>query len=154
EQYERYVILGHLRYVGAWPPFAAPVSVPPLTVDPRTVLHSVYEWWMRRRGELVTEYERRRYPDGSGPTGLPRSWEERPDVRRKWLSVFVLGALHTVGRTSEHQDRGFLQLLHQNGWLREFAEATDPGRLERWMLVLKSYLDRQRQQMPYALWMM
>ncbi|MBD2463399.1 hypothetical protein H6G89_20410 [Oscillatoria sp. FACHB-1407] len=83
------------------------------------VLFNILEWWSEERNRLIPKYEKNLYPridlklnqnnynDHSNPSFS----------RNRWLILFMLGALHTMGRTSPEQHRTFLQHCENWGWI-------------------------------------
>ncbi len=120
-------------------------------VDPAKVLTTLFRWWEKEGPGVLVEYEKRIYPLGAPPKLRPQfSARERLD-RKHWLTLLILGALHTMGRTTPEQHRGFLNQCEHKGWMTVFS---DPEiQADRWMGVLEKYLDNQVDQSLYYYWM-
>jgi len=131
-------------------------EVPPLEPlppprDPGAVLRELAGWWDQHGRSWVAEYEKRIYPAGRPPI-LRESFSPR-DIgdRREWITLFVLAALHTMGRTQLEQHRDFLRRCERKGWLDVFADAEPDAR--RWMQVLEEYLEDPSGAHEYHQWM-
>ena len=82
----------------------------------------------KRNGAEWTEcYERRTYV-GQAPNLSPvPDLKDRPQ-RKHWLTLFLLGACHTIGRTKPEQHKGFLQRANDTiGWTRSRIPTAAPG---------------------------
>lgn len=132
----------------AGPQVHPPVAPP---IDPGRVLSRLHDWWNENGRREVRKYEARVYPGGRPPL-LAGEFDTRNRAqRRSWLSLFLLGALHTMGRARPEQHRQFLGLCESKGWLDVFADAEqDP---EAWMGVLDSYIDSPTGDEGYLQWM-
>jgi hypothetical protein len=141
------IILGRLHLCR---PSSYPVSA--RSIDARFVLERTHEWWESKRDLELQRYVNRWYPEGRLPR-LPDdiTRDSRSDDRRGWMTLFMLGAMHTMGRTRAEAHRNFLEMCEKEGWLEVFSRPTD--NLIEWMDVLKVYLDRNASDSPYLLWM-
>ena len=130
------------------PTVQAPVARP---IDPEKVLSRLHDWWSEHGAREVQKYEARVYPGGRCPT-IDVEFDTRNRAqRRAWLSLFLLGALHTMGRVQPEQHRQFLVLCESKGWLDVFADnEQDP---EAWMGVLDEYIDSPTGDEGYLQWM-
>jgi hypothetical protein len=127
-------------------------SLAPRTVyRPDEVLRRIHEWWEDRRVTELTTYERRLYPAG-GLRFLTDATDEHALQRRKdWMSLFLIGLTHTMGRTVAEQHRGFLRRCEREGWLDMFALSDrDPGSWMRWV---DRFLDDQLDESRFLQWM-
>ena len=107
--------------------------------DPKEALESIWAWWHTEHAPFVRRYEQRTYPGGRSPQLLAPLSERDGVQRENWLSLFIIAALQTMGRTKPEQHRGFLETCTSRGWMDVFA---DPGSTaERWIGVLDQYLD-------------
>jgi hypothetical protein len=118
--------------------------------DPKKALESIWAWWANSSATFVKEYQQRMYPDGCPPLLSAQFAERDYSQRENWLSLFILGALHTMGRTKPEQHRGFLELCKRRGWIEVFADAKSTA--ERWMGVLDNYLDAQTNDAVFYQW--
>jgi hypothetical protein len=142
---ERYVILGHLG-LGE----VLPIPLPILPLDPHKELPNIYEWWHTHREELLREYESRLYPDAIGAVRVDEFDPRDINDRAQWLTLFLLGSFHTMGRVRPQQHRGFLELFWSKRWFQVFA---DPESLaEDWIGVLEAYIEEQTDQPHYYEW--
>ena len=109
--------------------------------DPKQTLEMIHAWWAKDGVAFVRKYEQRTYPDGAPPP-LHVHFSERDYLQREnWLSLFILAALQTMGRTKPEAHRGFLQRCKQRGWMDVFADSGATA--EQWIGVLDNYLDNQ-----------
>jgi hypothetical protein len=103
--------------------------------DPKVLLEHVYKRWQEEKAELLEQHDRATYPET-----LKVSMDYDPSSladRRHWLTLLLLGALRTMGRSRPEQNRGFLQKCIRRGWMDVFADP-DPDRA-RWMSILEDY---------------
>ncbi len=114
-------------------------------------LSAVFDWWRVHGDTWTGQYEQKVYPDG-------RLYAVRRDFhtsdlrdRREWLSLFLTGALHTMGRQKPVQHAGFLRLCDRKGWLNTFADPVMNA--ANWMHVLEEYLEENSDQLAYYQWM-
>ena len=118
--------------------------------DPKKTLQSIWAWWEKEGGHFVRRYEQRTYPGGSPPQ-LSAPFSERDSVQREnWLSLLMLAALQTMGRTKPEQHRGFLEICKSRGWMDVFADSGSTA--ERWIGVLDQYLDTQSGESLFYHW--
>jgi hypothetical protein len=130
---------------------AREVLAPRPSYRPEDVLHRMHEWWQGHRVTELADYERRLYPAG-GLRFLADSAEEHVLQRRKdWMSLFLIGLTHTMGRTVAEQHRGFLRRCDQEGRLDMFARSDrDPS---PWMKWIDGFLDGQIDESRFLQWM-
>jgi hypothetical protein len=118
--------------------------------DPKKALESIWTWWSKDGSTFVTQYEQRTYPDGDPPQ-LSAPFSERDYLQREgWLALFILAALHTMGRAKPGQHRRFLERCKHRGWMEVFADSGSTA--ERWIGVLDNYLDNQIDESPFYHW--
>jgi hypothetical protein len=142
------VILGRL---GLSRPVAAPLPPPP-PPPPRVTIEKIYAWWEEKRLDQIRRYEERWYPQGKPPL-LVEDITRRspPEDREGWMVLFMLGAMHTLGRARAESHRNFLANCKADGSLRVFSSPTDD--LAAWMQVLQTYFDGTVSDSPYLHWM-
>ena len=130
-----------------------PAAPPAPPLRPGETLGRIWEWWHRRGGDWTARYEQSVYPGGA-PVLSPQGVEEEPRTRRPWMVLFALGAMHTMGRVSAGQNRGFLERCMNRGWFDTFAAAPErDGGFQPWARVFGDYLDEQVEQQEYFFWM-
>ncbi|MCG3777273.1 MAG: hypothetical protein JW395_4151 [Nitrospira sp.] len=122
------------------------------TVDAGVALNRIHEWWRSVAKDRTERYERRVYLDGKAPP-LSSNLDCLSDFpgRSNWLQLLLLGAMHTIGRTSPEQHRGFLRLCRDEGWIDIFAAPTVDA--EAWMRVIEDYLNQQVDDSEFSHWM-
>jgi hypothetical protein len=123
----------------------------PIAPDPQMVLHSLFEWWQVYGASWTSDYESRLYPAGTPPAVSERFNPRDLAARREWISLFLLGALHTMGRSKFEQHRDFLRRCDRRGWFDVFVDPEHDAR--RWMHVLEEYLDDPTGRQDYYQWM-
>jgi hypothetical protein len=118
---------------------------------PEEVLRRMHEWWGQHRVNELPDYEGRLYPT-AGLRFLTDPADEHALQRRKdWMSLFLIGLTHTMGRTVAEQHRGFLRRCDREGWLDMFAlSERDPG---PWMQWVDHFLDGQIDESRFLQWM-
>jgi hypothetical protein len=122
---------------------------------PAAVLKDVFSWWTDQRANIVACHDRAVYPGGQLP---PLRFSAPGDalmrdvqVRRPWLILFMLGAMYRIGRATQHQHRGFLDLCIARGWLDILASGADNP--TEWFRVMDDYLDSLQGDAEYFQWM-
>jgi hypothetical protein len=122
-----------------------------LQLNLRTVLWGIHDWWVAEAPRATRDYEARVYPNG-GLHFLNDEADERSHQRRKdWVTLFLLGLTHTMGRTVAEQHRSFLRRCEQDGWLDMIASPErQPG---SWMDWIDSFLDGQLDDSRFLQWM-
>jgi hypothetical protein len=105
---------------------ATPVEPPakPPKLNTRAVLEAIYRWWSTDRDALTKQYETRVYPDAIPPKMRRDFLPSNGRDRESWLVLLILGATHTMGRTTPEQTREFLRRCKNQGWLEVFADPT------------------------------
>jgi hypothetical protein len=127
------------------------------------VLSEIASWWRSARGERLEIYLQQVYPsflhgDLNSDRALPLTdngiGTDR-DVRRKWLSLFILGMMHGIGRGGKdfQHHRSFLELCHDEGWLDVFADADQLDKPGYWLAVIDDYTERQQGDFEYFHWL-
>ena len=124
--------------------------LPRLPVDSATIFNQLSEWWddAAVRSEVIAAYERRAWPE----------WLRRDDISGRlqagsedhWLALLVLGMCRSLGRTRDHQHRGFLEWVHGQGWWDVFQARDDAA---AWMGVLRSWQDEAMATLTFQRWM-
>jgi len=100
----------------------------------------------------LREYTTRAYPENL-KIDLTEDDFGRYD-RSSWLTLFLIGHLHTVGRTRLQQHSGFIERLVSEGWWDCFTAANPENRAEDWMNVLERYISQQNYEQTYEQWIM
>lgn len=121
-------------------------------IDPKKILNKLYDWWVKNKQHRIQAYERRVYPNGEFPQLSFESLRNEPAPRKGWLTLFILGALHTIGRAQPEHHHAFLEMCHSKGWMDRFIEPSGDS-LDEWMKILKSYLENEIQDTIYFHWM-
>lgn len=125
---------------------AQPTIPPPRQAvhrDPRTVLTKLASWWDSNSSAYITEYENRLYPGARAPK-LRKSFTNDAHDRQQWLTLFLLGVFHKMGRTQYEQHREFLSRCERKNWWSVLTDANASA--EQWIGLLESYLDDEANQ--------
>ena len=150
DRYDQSIILGELRRIA--PPIYPPNgndADEPRPPDP-TVLHRIYEWWILDERSHISRYEESVYGDFRLQLSNQPDWEDS-QTRENWLTLFMLGALHTMGRAKPEQHRSFIALWRQNRWLQIVA---DPQKnLQSWVEIVVDFLDQPGETIQFFNWM-
>jgi hypothetical protein len=117
--------------------------------NPRSVLRAIHDWWIAEGAGALREYEERVYPNG----GLPSLAHPTDDHgrRKDWVTLFLLGLTHTMGRTVAEQHRSFLRQCEHEGWLDMIASSERNS--VNWMRWIDSFLDGQLDDSRFLQWM-
>lgn len=130
-------------------PSPEPIRLPSIAVD--KVLNEIWKWWDKESGPHLRRYEQRTFPEG-GLRNLNRG--NNPDdelFRKDWVTLFLLGLTHTMGRTVAEQHRDFIRRCEHDGTLRMIASSErEPG---AWMGWIDGFLDRQLEDSKFLQWM-
>lgn len=117
---------------------------------PSDALQRLQAWWAREGASFTRRFEERTYPNGK-PFVVTDDFElSSPDARLAWMSLFMLGSLHSIGRTRPGQHRDFLRLCRERGWLQTFSSGAPDV---QWMGVVREYLSGDPELLEYYLWM-
>ena len=83
---------------------------------------------------------------------LNRANHQDDDLFRKdWVTLFLLGLTHTMGRTVAEQHRDFIRRREHDGTLRMIASSErEPS---AWMGWIDDFLDRQLEDSKFLQWM-
>lgn len=122
----------------------------PFLHDPSTVLSGIHNWWNREWRTHLPGYEKRVY--GWNTPNFSMDDETGRFDRSSWLTLFFLGALHTMGRSTPNQHRGFIELCKQRGWWLIFCSERPRERANEWMRILEEYFDHQIDSSEYEHW--
>jgi hypothetical protein len=128
-------------------------ELPPerLLLDPKEALERIYDWWCEVADEKTALYESKIYPSGAVTHLLADYENDDLEHRKSWISLFLLGMTHTIGRSRPEQHRGFLNHCRENGWLDVFA--SKDASAEKWIEVLENYIDNAQDLTEYSNWM-
>jgi hypothetical protein len=147
---EQLQLLAILGYTQDALNFTPPTPPAPIRRNPGQALESIYEWWMADKQEHVEQYERNIYPGRCFPPLIksyePDSIQEKVD----WLQLFLIGSLHTLGRTQEEANKNFVSQCLQQGWLERMVQDNEP---EKWLHAWGDYIEQQIDEIRYYYWM-
>ena len=157
DSHQQLIILGELRIYdrGADPPPISPIPpiVSPVPRDPSAVLEDVHAWWMREGDNHIRRYEESVYGDIRPILSDSPDWEDLA-TRESWLTLFILGAFQTMGRVTPEQNRSFIRLWRENGWLQVFASpCANRENREAWIEILEHFLDQSGETIQFYHWM-
>ncbi len=119
--------------------------------NPTKVLESIRDWWSAEAPRALRQYQQRVYPNG-GLRFLNDPTDANAHQRRKdWVTLFLIGLTHTMGRTQAEAHRGFLRTCEADGSLDMIASSErQPG---PWMQWIDGFLDRQIDDSRFLQWM-
>ena len=151
------IILGELRIYdrGTDFPSISPIQpvVPPVPRDPSAVLEDVHAWWIQEGNHQIRRYRESVYGDFRLTLSDSPNWDDSA-TRESWLALFMLGAFHTMGRATPQQNRSFLELCRDNGWLQVFASPSENRvNREEWMTILEHFLNQSGETVQFYHWM-
>ena len=151
KSWERSKILVELRLFDERtiiPPIPDPV--PLITLEPSAVLENIHAWWTREAADHIGKYEESVYGDFCLQLSNQPDWNDS-QIRENWLTLFMLGALHTMGRVKPEQHRSFIRLWRQNGWLQ--IVANPQKNLQSWVGIVVDFLDQSGETIQFYHWM-
>ena len=151
DSYQRSIILGELRLYdeGAIVPPTPPPG-PLVTLEPAAVLEDIHAWWIHEGDNRISEYEESVYGGFRLQLSDKPDWEDS-QIRENWLTLFMLGALHTMGWVQPEQNRSFIRLWRENEWLQVFASPRTNR--EARMEVLEQFLEQSGETIEFYDWM-
>lgn len=130
-----------------------PVPNPPVIPNIPT-MEQIYKWWEDNKTSYLDQYEASIFPD---QRALKLSYhdvfkiEDDIEIRKKWITLFMLGSFHTMGRTIPGQHKNFINLCSEKKWLDRFADPTaSPDSL---LSILDEYLADPFARSSYYHWM-
>jgi hypothetical protein len=132
-------------------------------LDSQQVLPALATWWQANRVRWLAWYHERVYPShlrsliapGGGLALTMDDLGSDIEGRKRWLSLFILGMMHSMGRGGQfgQQNRNFLELCQRQGWLDVFADPNTHGRRADWVDVVDRYIDSQQGDPEYFFWL-
>lgn len=129
-----------------------PPPEPKIVINTKETLVAIFDWWQREGHFHAAAYEHSLYPGGHFPRLEYDFLKREPEARKGWLTLFLLGACHTKGRTMPQQHRAFVEHCLSKGWMDTFVSVTDEG-VDGWMTILKEYLQTGIHQLDRYHWM-
>ena len=123
----------------------------PVQIHSDTFFNRLSEWWddAAVHDEVIAAYERRVWPEWLW-RDHDISGRLQSGSKDHWLALLVLGACQSLGRTQDHQHRGFLEWVHRQGWWDVFKDPDDVG---AWMEILREWQDDAMDKLEYPQWM-
>lgn len=134
--------------------FAVPSSggetlpVGPVGEKPRLALQAIASWWMSCSAQERLQFAERSYPDRSVLEGITERYSGTVPERKAWITLFLRGALESIGRTTEAQHCGFLGVLESRGWIDELAQSPRTAG-ENAATRLRDYFDEATQEFKW-----
>lgn len=111
------------------------------------VFSRIAEWWKRHHTSRLKAYDADIYPDGR-----PRITDDVAASRKEWLKLFITGIIQTIGNVTTDQNREFVRLCDQQGWLNTLLDAKHGSR--GWLQQVEDYIDKQGgERVPYFHWL-
>jgi hypothetical protein len=121
-------------------------------LDPAKTLNKIYDWWMKHELEQIALYERDAFPGGIFPSLDFEFLKKEPEARKGWMTLFLLGAFHTVGWNTYEKNKRYINICRDNGWMDVFVTIND-NRLNEWVEVIKDCISKRTQDVEYYQWM-
>lgn len=118
--------------------------------DPGPKLKALLKWWEANGIQELESYERALYPPEFSAQ-LLRDTSLSPAARESWLSVFLLGMLHTIGWTNDGKNRRFLELCNTHGFLSAFARINEDR--HAWLNCWDAFFEDSADSVEYLLHM-
>jgi len=124
----------------------------PRRLSPEKILTNIALWW---RGGAADEhiplYEKSYYPAGRPPRISRDALLTELDARREWVVLFLVGIMHSMGRSKPEAHRNFIRMCEQRGWLDVFAnpEAT----ANQWIEIIDTYTEEQIDDSRFLHWL-
>lgn len=130
-------------------------EVPKSSRPPGEVLNDIVKWWRSDRDHILACHDRRFYPGGQPPniefSVTADQLASDVTIRREWMILFMRGATHRFGRVTDQQNRDFLRLCDDRGWLDILSGPADSP--SDWFGVMDEYLDSLQGEARYFQWM-
>ena len=121
-------------------------------IDSVIAFEKIYNWWVLNSEDYLEGYQRKTYPDG---LAVDLTDDDIGQIdRSSWLTLFLLGGFHTMGRTLPEQHRKFIENCRNRGWWDVFIAPSPEENFGDWMGVLDEYIDQQIDQQEHEQWMM
>jgi hypothetical protein len=119
--------------------------------NPRSILERIEQWWSVDAAAHLGEYNRRLYPHARAPRLVP-PWEAGFD-RSEWLVLFGRAAFYRIGRSTDAQNRGFIEYAQHAGYWGVFAAQDPESKADQWMRILEHFCDEQIDSETWEHWM-
>jgi hypothetical protein len=101
--------------------------------------------------QISSKHESSWYPNNLTPRFGREDDLSSLETRKRWLTLLVLGACHTFGRTQPEQHRSFLERCDHRGWLDTFASETSST--DEWIDILNEIIETKEYGTSYWYWM-
>ncbi|MCC6900974.1 MAG: hypothetical protein IT377_18495 [Polyangiaceae bacterium] len=121
----------------------------PHQLDAAACLNKISEWWEDNRERLLREYDEETYPDPGIFEHLRPPYGGEPH-RKAWLTLVLRARLESFGQVKPGQNRGFVELFINQGWLDAISEQGAGNDL---VTSLRRYISRDAEEVPYAAWL-
>jgi hypothetical protein len=112
-------------------------------------LHTIHRWWQTSRERHMRDYEKKLWPARVNRMLLV----DVPYDRTAWMTLFSLAIFRRYGRTTDEQNRGFLDFLHARGWWETVCHVAPDIAPEAWMDILREYGESQMSTPLFEQWM-
>lgn len=119
-------------------------------LNPLEELEKISDWWRQNQNEYIEKYHNEVYPSFSDIASLNGNFDDFNN-RKNWMTLFLLGTFHTLGRIRTFQNRTFIQNCQNNGWLDIFSGTS--SKPDDWIGILEQYIERQDYSEDYQNWM-
>lgn len=130
-------------------------EIPQSLRPPKDVLADIVKWWRCERDHILALHDARVFPGGQPPaitfSATADQLARDVTIRREWMILFMRGAMHRIGRVTDFQNRDFLHLCIDRGWLDVLSGPTETP--SAWFAVMDDYLDSLQGDAQYFQWM-
>jgi hypothetical protein len=122
------------------------------SIDPTKTLNAIYDWWRENENQQIIEYEIEAFPGGCFPALAHEFLTKEHEARKGWMTLFLLGAFHTIGWNTYEKNKRFVEICLSNGWMDVFVNRNE-NNLNDWMGVIKDFITNKIQDIEYYQWM-
>lgn len=122
--------------------------------DPAAVFRKIAAWWKQNGATLIRQYNRQIYPEGQCPDLSTSEGAGQASYKQtEWLKYFMISILQTLGRVQPDQNRGFLKLCDERGWIKVLTQHPEDGP-RNWLNMVLDYIDKElKENGSYFYWL-
>ncbi len=144
-------LVEHVHFNFTVPSVVSSQEITP-TIDPDTALNAIYAWWHKNEPAQIRAYELEAFPGGRFPTLEHDFLKKEPEARKGWMTLFLLGAFHTIGWNTYEKNKRFVGMCFAKGWMDVFVSRNENS-LDEWMGVIKDFISTKIEDAQYYQWM-
>lgn len=117
---------------------------------PSIDLKQVAVWWKKHRDDALADFSQENYPNPDDMFESMRdNFEGTEQQRKAWITLFLRGALESMGRTRPCSHQKFLSLCKEKGWLERLVDDSSADELVK---DVRHYVEEQFQDVPRFAW--